>query len=1436
MKKFNTKKFIAVLLCALMLMTSLNLDNIFYAMHNEDGKTIDSTISSEDLTESVETTVTEVSELTEDELAVEVTSLDELANEVTALSQEDNLDSESVYATKRLIVLSDTSEFDTMEASSVVSYDNLYILSYETVSACKKAYKSLSENKNIISVEIDSVMETEDNDNAEASQSTETDTELKKYLDSLEASKEIKVAILDTGIDTTNETFKDRVIDLEINLSSSGEENSISDDNGHGTEMATIIANNTSDYVKLMPIKVANADGKATVLNTYLGIQKAIENGADIINISMNTYKSETSQVLTNLISEATDKGIVVVVSAGNNSTDTENITPANIDSAIVVSAIDNSNNFADYSNYGETVDYCSYGIYGDKTGTSYAAASVTGILADTLSKELDASILDQYAIDLGNEGKDIYYGNGLVGLSTYSKSDNNFNFVDQDKDTILDMPDFEQLSDEEINTYIDNSEPWQIGKYLTDLSEADYKKILARDTEIVGKITLYDTVPDPENEDTVLTVNPRVMPYYKMCLEEYETEKDNLDISTFTRKTGYYTLAFSRYDGSTGSVRINVKFASTNNDNSQTLTVATATGDGRIWLSNASGTTNSFALKAASTKMASNKYSILYVKASISLPAYCYMGSGGATGDRANSGRMNFKYYTQNADEGGSSLTTTSSNVARTPDFYMSVNVRNMNIGDSGDSSNNVYAHNTLTLKILCGHNSYLHDCTAATCTVASTENYYCSVCGAHLSTTHGTAALGHTWPGYWSYDANNHWQLCGRAGDAYMVNPTAHTFVASVIKDATCTSVGTHRYTCSTCGYYYDSADIPALGHVEYLHDSTPATCTSASTENYYCSRCGAFLRTTHATNALGHNLPSSYSYATNNNIANGLRYKNCTRCGIRLETAYLMSITKGTGIASATTSAYKSAGSNISLSATLATGYHDIKWRGYTTATSFTMPSNAIALTVSATINTSTLKVNPNGGTWNGSTSSQSFTQNYNTTKSIPVPTRTGYTFTGWTRTNSYGSLSSTTAAATYTFGATNNVTDTLTANWELITIDKPVTINWVDKSNAYGSRPANVVLKVMNGSTVVKTVTLSGNNSVPVTTDTWTYKFTGLQKYDTSTGKEINYTLVEEQPVSLRGELEYNVSPSSDTWTVTNTAEKHKEPVDPSEKYGVTITGTITWKDDNDKYHFRPEAVVVELYQNGKLYDSQTVTGDSYTFTGLDMIDENLNKYEYTIEEKAIDNYSTTYKVYDKSNTVTDSAGNTITTTTLHSDITNTFKPEWTPDNPGRVGDNQLIISPTVFDKDGNIADTNTYAASCIEAGKTGIYITLKQLKTSFIPVDEDNGVYKETFGTDYSGIEYSLRMTDTEPAKLTDIHYGKYEICIEKINVFTLKELKELSSENAVFSYENGKYYVTFSFENEHSKENLGMDLVLNSNAHKGYQSSMSINNFFKVTK
>ena len=100
-----------------------------------------------------------------------------------------------------------------------------------------------------------------------------------------------------------------------------------------------------------------------------------------------------------------------------------------------------------------------------------------------------------------------------------------------------------------------------------------------------------------------------------------------------------------------------------------------------------------------------------------------------------------------------------------------------------------------------------------------------------------------------------------------------------------------------------------------------------------------------------------------------------------------------------------------------------------------TTYTFPAAANktdTLTAAWERNQSTLKIDPNGGTWNGSGSVQTFTQEYGTTKEIPDPVMPGYTFKGWAKSNPMnGALS----GKTYTFGDASGKTDTLTAMWQV-----------------------------------------------------------------------------------------------------------------------------------------------------------------------------------------------------------------------------------------------------------------------------------------------------------------------------------------------------------------------------------------------------------------
>ena len=83
----------------------------------------------------------------------------------------------------------------------------------------------------------------------------------------------------------------------------------------------------------------------------------------------------------------------------------------------------------------------------------------------------------------------------------------------------------------------------------------------------------------------------------------------------------------------------------------------------------------------------------------------------------------------------------------------------------------------------------------------------------------------------------------------------------------------------------------------------------------------------------------------------------------------------------------------------------------------------------------IDSYTLTINPNGGTWNNSANISTITQSYGSTYIIENPTKTGYTFTGWTLSGK-GSLNGT----TYTFGeGAATLTANYTANTYTITLD-------------------------------------------------------------------------------------------------------------------------------------------------------------------------------------------------------------------------------------------------------------------------------------------------------------------------------------------------------------------------------------------------------------
>ena len=161
------------------------------------------------------------------------------------------------------------------------------------------------------------------------------------------------------------------------------------DENGHGTHVAGIVLDVACDLdISVMPVRVLNGEGKGSSLTVSLGIRYAADNGADVINLSLgglhSNYKDDS-------VAYALGKGVTVVVAAGNDSTDTAAFCPAHIDGCITVSAVNESLDLADFSNWGSEVDFCAPGVgvcstvpggYAYLNGTSMAAPHISGLAA----------------------------------------------------------------------------------------------------------------------------------------------------------------------------------------------------------------------------------------------------------------------------------------------------------------------------------------------------------------------------------------------------------------------------------------------------------------------------------------------------------------------------------------------------------------------------------------------------------------------------------------------------------------------------------------------------------------------------------------------------------------------------------------------------------------------------------------------------------------------------------------------------------------------------------------------------------------------------------------------------------------------------------------------------------------------------------------------
>jgi hypothetical protein len=236
----------------------------------------------------------------------------------------------------------------------------------------------------------------------------------------------VTIAILDSGV-YPHEALSGININ-QIDLVQTPEDPQ-ADYTGHGTAVADI-AHIVAPSSDLLSIRVLDSDGVGDTFNVAQGIIAAVDHGADIINLSLGSYGD--SIVLRDAVNYATTKGVAIVAATGNDGIEQVSY-PAAYDGVIGVTAVDASGQFADFSNYGDTVDfgapgvgvYTAWDLDSERSfsGTSAASPFVAGAIAAALSRnpgfttEQAVQNVQQSARDTGESGQDPLTGFGVLQL-----------------------------------------------------------------------------------------------------------------------------------------------------------------------------------------------------------------------------------------------------------------------------------------------------------------------------------------------------------------------------------------------------------------------------------------------------------------------------------------------------------------------------------------------------------------------------------------------------------------------------------------------------------------------------------------------------------------------------------------------------------------------------------------------------------------------------------------------------------------------------------------------------------------------------------------------------------------------------------------------------------------------------------------------------------
>ncbi len=306
-----------------------------------------------------------------------------------------------------------------------------------------------------------------------------TSTKAYDAWDSAKTSGKVTVVAIDSGTDYTHEDLADNLISAEFAKNTYTDEtgaDAVSDSDGHGTHVSGIIgavANNAkgvagvSYNAKVLPVRSSYSKSASYMSDIVEGIEYATNlklssneswaKNIRIINLSLGGWH-EGLTYAEKSINKAHEAGIMVVAAAGNDACgdtnpdypETYKHYPSSYEHVVCVSATklnnyvwdgaherwySSSSVFAsEYSNYGSSVDISAPGTmirstypsnkYAYYSGTSMSAPVVCGAAAllfsqvSTATPDSIENVLKDTSIDLGETGRDDYYGSGALNIS----------------------------------------------------------------------------------------------------------------------------------------------------------------------------------------------------------------------------------------------------------------------------------------------------------------------------------------------------------------------------------------------------------------------------------------------------------------------------------------------------------------------------------------------------------------------------------------------------------------------------------------------------------------------------------------------------------------------------------------------------------------------------------------------------------------------------------------------------------------------------------------------------------------------------------------------------------------------------------------------------------------------------------------------------------